>query len=141
MTSEIHLSDHFTLQELCKSTTAEIYHIDNTPNQEQIENLKTLCTKVLEPARQRLDIPFIINSGYRSAELNKAVGGVKNSYHLKGMAADIHADDRAQGAAIAASCLVSSYADQVILEKRGSKFWVHVQYSMAPRHMYIQDFK
>ena len=58
-----------------------------------IENLKALCMEVLQPLRDYLGKPVVISSGYRSEEVNRAVGGVKGSQHLKGEAADIHVED------------------------------------------------
>lgn len=135
------LSKNFTLQEMCHSITADIYKINNEPNDTQIANLKILCNKVLQPMRDTYDKPVIINSGYRSKELNKKVGGKTNSYHLQGQAADIHVNNAAEGAYISALLLREDLTDLVILEKRKAKYWIHVQWSYAPRHKYIQDFQ
>ena len=90
---QVKLSDHFSLAELCKTSakTAD----GNIPSHVHIENLKRLCGW-LEELRRRWnniygdgDDPIIINSGYRSEAVNKAVGGVKGSNHLTGCAADI----------------------------------------------------
>ena len=85
------LSQHFTLGELTKTNT----RIDNVPNAAQVENLKRLCSW-LEMLRSEWNNrygegndPIIINSGYRSEAVNKAVGGAKGSNHLTGCAADI----------------------------------------------------
>ena len=85
------LSEHFTLAELTKTNTK----IENVPNESQVENLKRLCGW-LEMLRSEWnsrygegDDPVIINSGYRSETVNKAVGGAKGSNHLTGCAADI----------------------------------------------------
>ena len=87
----INLSEHFTLAELCKTKTG----IENVPNEAQVENLKRLC-RWLEQLRRRWnnlygegDDPIVINSGFRSPEVNKAVGGVSTSNHLTGCAVDI----------------------------------------------------
>lgn len=87
---DVNLTAHFKLSEFTKSSTATARHIDNTPTDEQVKNLKALCEKVLEPLRQHFNCPIIIASGYRSLALNKAVGGVSNSQHMTGEAADIH---------------------------------------------------
>ena len=89
----IYLSEHFTLEEMTASETARKMHIDNTPPDIVIKNLKILCTQVLEPARQRYGHPLTISSGFRCMKLNRIVGGQPNSYHLKGMAADIRISD------------------------------------------------
>ena len=83
------LSEHFDLNEFTRSATADRLHIDNSIPEEFIPNLKNLCQQVLEPLREHFGIPVIISSGYRCPALNRAVGGVPNSQHLKGEAADI----------------------------------------------------
>ena len=83
------LSPHFKLVEFTRSATAQARHIDNTPNEEQIKNLKFLRDNVLEPLREQFG-PIIIGSGFRCPALNTAVGGVKDSQHKSGEACDIH---------------------------------------------------
>ena len=85
------LTPHFTLRELTKTNTG----IKNVPNEVQVNNLKRLC-KWLERLRKKWndlygdgDDPIIINSGFRSPEVNKAVGGATLSNHLTGCAVDI----------------------------------------------------
>ena len=87
----MNLSEHFSLGELTKTKTG----IENVPNEEQVKNLKRLCGW-LERLRKRWndlygdgDDPICINSGFRSKEVNKAVGGVPNSNHTTGCAVDI----------------------------------------------------
>jgi len=82
------LSEHFTLEELIYSETAIRKDLDNTPSEDIKQNLILLCEKVLEPLRTIINIPIKINSGYRSIEVNKEVGGVSTSQHCKGEAAD-----------------------------------------------------
>ena len=91
---QVRLSDHFTLGEMCK-TSAKTQN-GNIPSLVHIENLKRLCGW-LEQLRRRWnniygegDDHIIINSGYRSPEVNKAIGGVVGSNHLTGCAVDIH---------------------------------------------------
>jgi zinc D-Ala-D-Ala carboxypeptidase len=84
------LSKNFSLYEFTKSMTALRKNIDNKPSKEHIENLKILCEKVLQPARDEFG-PITINSGFRSKALNKAVGGSGKSNHCFGFAADIEA--------------------------------------------------
>jgi zinc D-Ala-D-Ala carboxypeptidase len=83
------LSEHFSITEMTKSQTGERKGIDNTPTDEQVENLKALCANVLEKIRAHFGKPITVNSGFRGAKLNKAIGGAKNSSHLHGEAADI----------------------------------------------------
>ena len=82
-------NNYFTLQELTRSATAQRLHIDNTPGAAQCANLQRLVDLVLLPARIRLGLPIAVSSGYRCPRLNAAVGGVPNSQHLQGLAADL----------------------------------------------------
>lgn len=81
------LSKNFTLKEMTTTNTG----LPNFITDLEIDNLRRLCQKVLQPARDRYGKPIIVNSGYRSQQVNKAVGGVSTSQHLKGEAADITA--------------------------------------------------
>lgn len=128
------ISAHFCYEELVKSETAKRKHIKNEPGATELGHLIHLVTHLLEPARRAANVPFIITSGYRCKALNDAVGGAKNSYHLYGMAADIHADNTAQAYAIARICLQQQACDIAIVETRKGKCWVHVQTSVKPRH-------
>ena len=83
------LTDNFTLEELIKSSTATKLNIDNNPTEEITSNLLELSTKILQPIRNVYGKPIVISSGYRCTKLNKAVGGVSTSQHVKGEAADI----------------------------------------------------
>lgn len=83
------MGKYFTVNELCKSDTARLRGIDNTPNAIQISNMEELIKNVLDPLRETYGKPINVNSGFRCPALNKAVGGAKNSEHLSGCAADI----------------------------------------------------
>ena len=83
------LSANFSLNELTKSETALRHGLDNTPPQEVVDNLRTLCENVLQPVREGYGVAVKVNSGYRAPEVNAAVGGSKTSDHCKGQAADI----------------------------------------------------
>ena len=80
-----HLSPHFTVGELCRTAHAGI---DNTPNQDAVYHLTSLCQLVLEPLRAKFG-PLWVSSGYRCPALNKAIGGVHDSAHVFGFAADV----------------------------------------------------
>ena len=82
------LSENFSLIELTKSQTAERKGIDNTPSPEHQENLKSLCTHVLQPVRDHFERVVSVSSGYRSPELCTAIGSKTTSQHAKGQAAD-----------------------------------------------------
>lgn len=83
------LSNNFTLEEMTKSATANKLGISNIPDVEGIKKLKELCTKILQPIRDKYGHPIIVTSGYRCKKVNEAVGGAKNSQHMKCEAADI----------------------------------------------------
>lgn len=82
------LTPHFSLEELLYSEVALRQGIENTPTAYQVDNLRRLCEDILEPVRAILGVPLHINSGFRSAKVNAAVGGVHTSAHLAGLAAD-----------------------------------------------------
>ena len=82
------LSNNFYLNEFTISQVAERHGYKNEPNEKQIENLRLLCLNVLQPLREIINVPIFINSGFRSLDVNAAVGGKFNSQHLEGKAAD-----------------------------------------------------
>jgi len=82
------LSENFYLNEFTVSQVAERHCYKNEPNEKQIENLRLLCVNVLQPLREKIALPIFINSGFRSFDVNVAVGGRNNSQHLEGKAAD-----------------------------------------------------
>ena len=89
----IQLSPNFNLSELIHSQTAIENAIDNTPDEKSLENLKNLCKNLLQPLRDKLGKPIHVTSGYRCKELNRIVGGVPTSQHVKGEAADCYCTD------------------------------------------------
>ena len=122
---------HFTIEEMYASATAKAKGIDNKPNVQQMINLVYLCAYVLEPLRVAMNEPIKIGSGFRSAKLNAAVGGVWNSQHLKGQAADLCIDgDIKKGRKWFDYIKNHLPFDQLIWEhnpKTGS-YWVHVSF-------------
>ncbi|MBQ3361335.1 MAG: hypothetical protein IJG46_04275 [Prevotella sp.] len=134
----IKLSEHFTLAELCKTRSG----IKNVPNEAQVENLKRLCGW-LEELRLRYNLnkkekiknkdeeePIIINSGFRSPEVNKAVGGSPTSNHLTGCAVDIRVCGIEQLLRYAVILLdISDESkedfDELLIEKKGPVMWLH----------------
>ena len=84
----VKLSKNFSLQEFTKSQTAERRGIDNTPVEGHLENAKALFENVVQPVRDNFGVT-VINSGYRSGDLNYAIGGSNTSQHCKGQAVDI----------------------------------------------------
>ena len=80
---------NFSYDELIASATAKRLGLDNTPTQEEKERLRQLAEDILQPIRDAWRAPIVVTSGFRSEEVNKAVGGVKTSQHRLGEAADI----------------------------------------------------
>lgn len=78
---------YFSIKEMTKSKTAKLYHIDNTPTEKVIENLKKVMY-ILDIIRAHIGKQIFVNSGYRCKRLNEMVGGVQESMHTKGLAAD-----------------------------------------------------
>ena len=91
------ISEHLELAELVRSESAKRLGVSNMPTEEHLANLKILAEKVFEPIRNNFRCPIYISSGYRSHSLNNAIGGVKGSHHLKGMAIDIDMDGTDNG--------------------------------------------
>ena len=87
------ITKNFTLSELVASDTATRMGIDNSPDDKATANLRLLATAILQPLRDKYGKPITVTSGYRCTALNKAVGGVATSQHLKGEASDIVCDD------------------------------------------------
>ena len=134
LNSKANLSEHFVLGEFTRSKYPEVYNI---PSHEVIANLKRLC-QWLEalreaspgPSKKRGE-PIIINSGYRSPQLNRKVGGAANSNHLTGCAVDIRTSGYEQ--AIVYAFILINYAkesqqefDELLIEKnRYGAIWLH----------------
>ena len=125
---QMRLSEHMTLAELCKTSVKT--EDGNIPSHVHIENLKRLC-RWLEALRERVGVPIIINSGYRSPAVNRAVGGVPTSNHQTGCAVDIRVAGLDQAVQYAATLLDISTQwcedfDEIIIERnaRGT-YWLH----------------
>lgn len=127
MRNDIQLTRHFMLSEFIKSDTASSKGIDNTPSLSVVSNLQYLCQQVLEPLRRYFNTPIIISSGCRCPALNKAVGGVSNSQHLTGEAADIHLPSKEISRKYAEFILDSCRFDQILFESDSNgTSWLHV---------------
>lgn len=126
----VRLSKNFTLAELCASDTAKAKGIRNEPGTQEIVNLTALCTKVLQPLRDWWGREVKIGSGYRCQKLNAAVGGVKNSQHMSGQAADLCIDgDKDKGMRWFSYIRNHLEFDQLIWEHNAKgNYWVHVSY-------------
>ena len=142
LNSKMKLSEHFTLGEMTKSNShPEVYNI---PSHEAIANLKRFCVwlEALReatpgPSKGRGE-PIIINSGYRSPQLNRKIGGAANSNHLTGCAVDIRTSGMEQ--AICYAAILINYAkesqhdfDELLIEKnRYGAIWLH--FAVRPRN-------
>lgn len=122
---------HFTIEELYASATAKAKGINNKPNVQQMINLVYLAAYVLEPLRVAMNEPIKIGSGFRCQALNKAVGGVSNSQHLKGQAVDLCIDGDIQKGRKWFNYIKNNLPfDQLIWEKnpKTGSYWVHVSF-------------
>ena len=121
---------HFTIEELYASETARKLGIDNTPSVQKMIHLVYLAAYVLEPLRVAMNRPIKIGSGYRCEKLNKLVGGVYNSQHLKGQAVDIDIQgDMEFGKKIFNYIKDHLPFDQLIWEhNKAGTYWVHVSF-------------
>jgi len=117
------MTPHFTLAEFIDSPTARTKGIDNTPTGAELSNLMRLAN-ALERVREAIERPIIVTSGFRSPELNRAVGGARQSAHLQGLAADVQVSGMTtRQLAIMAAKVLEGEADQVI-DEYGR--WVHI---------------
>lgn len=128
---------YFTINEFEKSAKACQLGIDNTIPSLQRKNIEKLVNLVLDPLREAIKTPIIISSGYRCPRLNKAVGGVQNSQHMDGLAADITFQERDDYCFLVYILLKSpnhpykQYIDQCIYYKK--KGFVHVSISATDK--------
>ena len=139
------LTANFSLLELTKSQTAERKGIDNTPGTEHQENLKSLCTHVLQPVRDHFSRVVTISSGYRSPELCAAIGSKSTSQHAKGEAADFEIFG-VSNKELADWIHYNVNYDQLILEYWNeldpNSGWVHCSYSQnQKRRQYLRAYK
>ena len=125
--NDIRLSVHFRLVEFLNVKK----YPDNKPTLQDVANMTYGCIMLLEPARQVVG-PIIISSGFRNSWVNRQVGGVANSQHLIGQAADIRPQDPAKFQSLVDFLKSSEYTDQLLT---GST-WLHISWSpfRPPRH-------
>ena len=123
---------YFSITALVKSSTAKRLGIDNTPSDEIKNNLTLFIEKVLDPIREDWGSPIMVSSGYRCPELNKAVGGAKNSGHQYGYCADL----QVKGDLRKFSCFVIEWMmqhkmafDELLYESSGGVAWCHFCWS------------
>jgi hypothetical protein len=125
------LSKNLALSEVTRSETAKRKGISNMPTPEHIENFKKLAEKVFQPIRDHFGVPIRISSGYRSKELNTAIGGSLSSQHCQGEAIDIDMD----GTSITNAQIFHFIKDNLNFDQLIAEFpvnsnpaWVHVSY-------------
>lgn len=133
---------YFDLEELLRSETALNHGIENLPAWEDVENLKELATDVLDAVRLEWGQPILVNSGYRSVELNARVGGVPTSAHLVGRAVDVRLASWSTKSIIDLFKLIQTMTedglievDQVILYRK--KKIVHISNEHPRRKQFI----
>jgi hypothetical protein len=111
-----------------KSDTAIRWGIDNTPNSDQLENMKRVAEKIVEPILSRFPTAFI-SSFFRSAALNRKIGGAKKSQHMTGEAVDLDSPDNLANLDIFNFAKDYLTFDQLLLERpdsSGTPSWVHI---------------
>ena len=121
------LSKHFTLEEFINTQKYPC----NKPTMQHVVNMTYGCVMLLEPARQVVG-PILVNSGFRNEDVNRHVGGVKNSQHLTGQAADIRPKDPRKFQLLVDFLRTSPYTDQLLT----GNGWLHISWNpfAAPRH-------
>jgi len=126
------LSKNLSLGEVIKSITAKRLGIDNTPDDWTTENLRQVALNVFQPLRDAFGCPIFVSSGYRSADLNRAIGGSNRSQHVEGRALDLDADvfGRCTNAQIFNWIKENVEFDQLIWEfgDEDNPDWVHVSF-------------
>lgn len=129
------MRNYFTNNELTDSETAKRLRIKNEPTKEQWINLFAIRDNVLNPLREKFGKPIRITSGFRSTELNKAVGGKPTSQHTKGEAVDITAINKADNKELFELCKTLEF-DQLIDESKLT--WIHISYKVPNRKQILK---
>ena len=128
---KIYNMKYFKFSELTASATAERLAIDNTPPRAAQQMLTVLVEQLLDPIRRRYGAPIIVTSGYRCPALNTAVGGVANSHHIIGCAADITAGSIERNRALFALIIDMQAAHAIrftqLIAEKGYR-WLHISY-------------
>jgi hypothetical protein len=138
------LTPHFKLREFTESATAMKHGIDNRPTPEVVENLRRLCKHTLEPLREKLGLPIVITSGFRTKALNDIiVHAARKSQHMSGQAADFHvAQGPVQGSRVQGSRELLIKAFRLIITDESIDFdqlilypnFIHVSYVSKERN-------
>ena len=122
---------YFTIQELTASATALREGIDNRPSKCAYHLLHVLVDQLLDPIREAWGEPIVVSSGYRCKELNALVGGVKNSHHILGCAADIIAGNRAEHRKLFRLIVKMQQEEKIRFTQliwEGDGRWIHISY-------------
>jgi len=125
----MNLSPNFTLEELTRSEAAARNGWDNTPNEAEIENLKRLAALLQDVKAAVGGKPVIINSGFRSKQVNDAVGSNDRSQHRLGCAADLRVPGMTPRQVVEACIEAQVPFDQIILEFDS---WTHISVPNTP---------
>lgn len=138
--AKVILTQNFTLDELCATNYPQY---QRTPDTQQVANLAFLAASVLQPLRDKFGQSVVISSGFRSPALNLYVGGVSNSFHLTGLAADIRIKSEAHGRRLFDILRTIPAVDLCLFErsKSGAK-WLHVQTcnTRTPRRLFNYNY-
>ncbi len=131
----MNLSKNLTLFEMIRSDMAKRKGVSNQPTPEHSENMKVLAEKIFQPIREHFGVPIYISSGYRSAALNKKIGGSRTSQHLTGEAIDIDMDGHPHVSNVQIFNFIRANLifDQLIWEfgNNSNPDWVHVSYNTS----------
>jgi hypothetical protein len=128
----MNLSENLSLSEMIRSESAKRNGISNQPTAEHIENMKVLAQHIFQPIREHFGKPIHVSSGYRSKDLNKAIGGSQTSQHSRGQAIDIDMDgSEISNRDVFMFIKDNLEFDQLIWEfgTKGNPDWVHVSYN------------
>jgi len=125
------MAKYFTISELTRSNTAMARGIDNTPPPIVVARLKLLTERLLDPVRELWGAPLMVNSGYRCAALNRAVGGAARSQHLTGEAADITTGTVSGNKQLFDEIVAAQKAGEVSFDQlidESNYAWLHLSY-------------
>ena len=125
------------MREMCYSETATAKMWLNLCGPVEAENVRRLVRRVLQPLRNYMGVPLVVRSGYRTPKLNKYVGGVNNSFHVKGCAADVKMPDWETCYKAAAYVCRELPFTECIVSHRGMAIWLHLAYDPTASKRYV----
>ena len=127
----VFIMKHFSISELTASATALREGIDNRPNKCAYHLLHVLADQLLDPIREAWGEPIVVSSGYRCKELNTLIGGVKNSHHMLGCAADLIAGNKADHRRLFKLIQQMQQSGKIRFTQliwEGDGRWIHISY-------------